>query len=549
MDISQIIQLFCGISLFLFGMSLMGDGLKKLSGDKLEPILHKLSNTRIKAVLLGTGVTAVIQSSCAIAVMVVGFVNSGMMKVAQAVNVILGAILGTSITGWILCLSYIEGGGSLKVLLSTSTLTGLVAVLGILLRMLSKKKGVQTTGDILLGFCVLMLGMKTMSEAVSGLGNSPQFVNALSTLSSPLIGILIGALFTVLLQSASAAVGILQALSVTGVMSFENTLPLLLGISIGAAAPVMLSSIGAEVSGKRTALIYPVSATLGVMFVASVFYTTDTIVHFEFRDTVMTPFNIALANTLLRLIMVLFLMPFSDIIESLAAMIITDKPGDEAETFHIHLEDRFLPYAALAIEQSRRTINEMAHASGKSLIRSLSLMDNYDENLYRKVYDAEDAVDKYETAIGNYLLRITQNDISASQNESIALFLHTLSDFERISDHALSLAKSAREIFEKEVRFSTDAGNELSELFRLMRSQARITTEAFTEADRYKAAQVGPLDNQIEALCDEMKSNHIRRLQEKKCTIQHGFIFNDIVNVCEQISDHCTHIAEAMTEE
>lgn len=298
MSFSEIIELICGISLFLFGMSLMGDGLKKLSGNKLEPILYRLSNTKPKAVLLGTGVTAVIQSSCATAVMVVGFVNSGMMKVTQGINVILGAILGTSITGWILCLSYIEGGGSLKAILSTSTLTGIVAVIGILLRMLGKRQNTINTGDILLGFSVLMIGMKMMSESVGGLGESPDFIHILSSLSNPILGILIGALFTALLQSASAAVGILQALSVTGVMSFESALPLLLGVVIGASAPVLLSSIGANVSGKRTALVYPVAGGLGVVFFSIFFYIAEVIVRFQFWDRMVTPFSIALLNTL-----------------------------------------------------------------------------------------------------------------------------------------------------------------------------------------------------------------------------------------------------------
>ena len=288
MSISEIIQLFCGVSLFLFGMSLMGDGLKKVSGNKLEPILYHLSNTQPKAVILGTGVTAVIQSSCATAVMVVGFVNSGMMKVSQGINVILGAILGTSITGWILCLSYIEGGGDLKTLLSTSTLTGVVAVAGILLRTAGKSQNIKNTGDIFLGFSVLMIGMKMMSEAVGGLGSSPWFVGALSTLSNPFFGILIGIAFTALLQSASAAVGILQALSVTGAMTFESALPLLLGVVIGASAPVMLSSIGANIPGKRTALVYPVASTIGVMFFSSIYYIADAMVGFSFVDKIMS---------------------------------------------------------------------------------------------------------------------------------------------------------------------------------------------------------------------------------------------------------------------
>jgi phosphate:Na+ symporter len=546
MGISEIIQLFCGISLFLFGMSLMGDGLKKVSGNKLEPILYRLSNTRFKAVLLGTGVTAVIQSSCATAVMVVGFVNSGMMKVAQGINVILGAILGTSITGWILCLSYIEGGGDLKALLSTATLTGIVAVTGISLRTFAKSQGAKNTGDILLGFSVLMIGMNMMSGAVGGLGKSPTFIRVFSSLSNPLPGILIGALFTALLQSASAAVGILQALSVTGVMSFESALPLLLGVAIGAAAPVLLSSLGANIDGKRTAFVYPLSAALGVMFFSSIYYIADNIIRFDFRDTIMTPFTIALLNTALRLIMVLFLAPFTDIIESLVKMLITD--NDKEERQQIHLEERFIPYPALAIEQSRRTVNEMARISGRALGRALSLFDNYNEPLYQKIETAENDVDHYEDTVSKYLVRLTTGqELTTQQNEKIALFLLTLSDMERISDHALNLAGSAREVSEKNVVFSPAARSELSRLFNLIRKETALTTDAFTEDDLYKAEQIHPINDQIEALCEEMKNNHIDRLQRNECTIQHGFIFNDITTFCERISNHCDHIATALT--
>lgn len=546
MSFSEIIELICGISLFFFGMSLMGDGLKKLSGNKLEPILYRLSNTKPKAVLLGTGVTAVIQSSCATAVMVVGFVNSGMMKVAQGISVILGAILGTSITGWILCLSYIEGGGDLKAILSTSTLTGIVAVIGILLRMLGKKQNTKNTGDILLGFSVLMIGMKMMSESVGGLGDSPYFIHALSSLSNPFLGILIGALFTALLQSASAAVGILQALSVTGAMTFDSALPLLLGIVIGAAAPVMLSSIGANIAGKRTALVYPVAACLGVMFFSSIYYIADVIVHFQFDETIMTPFSLALLNTLLRLIVVFFLLPFTDIIESLVSAIATDKDPEKAP--QIHLEERFISYPALAIEQSQHTINDMARISGRALSRALSLFDNYDERLFGKITEAENAVDQYEDAIGNYLVKVTRQELSPQQNISISLFLHTLPDFERISDHALNLAESAKEVSEKEVVFSPGAIEELNELFSLLRKEATLTIDAFLEEDGTKAEQTGPLDAEIKDLCGRMKNNHIARLQREECTIQHGFIFNDITTVCERISNHFVHVADAVTE-
>ena len=544
MSLSEIIQLLCGISLFLFGMSLMGDGLKKVSGNKLEPILYRLSNTRLKGVLLGTGVTAVIQSSSATAVMVVGFVNSGMMKLAQGINVIIGALLGTSITGWILCLSYIEGAGDLKALLSTSTLTGVVAIAGTLLRTAGKTPNVKNTGDIFLGFSVLMIGMKMMSEAVGGLGSSPHFIHLLSTLSNPFMGILIGAAFTALLQSASAAVGIVQALSVTGAMSFESTLPLLLGIVVGAAAPVMLSSFGATISGKRTAMVYPIATSLGVMFFSSIYYIADSMIGFKFTDTIMTPFSIAIVNTIMRLLIVLFLMPFTDIIEALVCMIVVDKDTDNIP--EVRMEERFIPYPALAIDHSRHMVDEMARISIKSLSRALSLFDRYDEALMGKVLKAENAVDSYEDAIGNYLVRVTKHELSQLQNNYASLALHTLSDIERISDHALNLAERAKEITDDEVVFSREARSELSELFNLIRKEATAALDAFTEADSLEAGNVNVLDEQVHALCDSMKNNHIERLQRAECTIQHGVIFNDIITLCERVSNHCSHIADVL---
>jgi phosphate:Na+ symporter len=328
-------------------------------------------------------------------------------------------------------------------------------------------------------------------------------------------------------------------------MTFESALPLLLGVSIGAAAPVLLSSFGANINGRRTAYVYPLSAVLGVMFFSSIYYIADTIVHFDFRDSIMTPFSIALFNTILRLIMVIFLAPFTDIIESLVNMLVTDR--DQEERVRIHLEDRFIPYPALAIEQSRQTVNDMARISGKALGRALSLFDSFNEPLYQKIVDAENDVDLYEDAVSKYLVRLTtRQELSRQQNEKIALFLLTLTDMERISDHALNLADRAKEVIDKNVKFSTEADSELSQLFSLIRREAGLITEAFTEDDLVKAGQVGPIDKEVETLCEKMKNNHIDRLQRNECTIQHGFIFNDITTFCERISNHCAHIATAL---
>ena len=546
MGISDMIALLSGIALFLFGMGLMGDGLKKVAGSRLELILYRLSNTPLKGVLLGTGVTAVIQSSCATSVMVVGFVNAGMMKLKQAIGVILGAILGTSITGWVISLSYIEGGSGIGQLLSTSTLTGLAAVIGILLRTFSKKSTKQHVGDILMGFAVLMFGMSTMSGAVSGLGEQAWFVGTLQSLSNPLLGILVGAAFTALLQSASAAVGIVQALSVTGAMRFDAALPLLMGIAIGAAFPVLLSALGAKADGKRTALVYLVSEVISVLICAALFYLADTIFRFSFTQTVMNPFSLAFVNTVLRLAMVLLLLPFTDVLEALVKLLVPEKQ-DEAP-LALRLEERFLTHPSLAIEQSRLTINDMAECAKEALGEALALLVRYTETTFTRVEQLESDADRYEDALGSYLVKLTGREMSDQQNEDVSKFLHTLTDLERISDHALNIAQSAKELNEKQLHFSDDAQRELSVVCRAVREVVRLTVQAFTENDLTLAVQVEPLEELIDQLVDKVKRHHIDRLQKGQCTIQQGFVLNDLLTSLERVGDHCSNVAVDMIE-
>ena len=533
--------------MFLFGMGLMGDGLKKVSGSRLEPILYRLSSTTFRGVLLGTGVTAVIQSSCATAVMVVGFVNAGMMKVRQGIGVILGAILGTSITGWVICLSYLDGAGGVAELISTATLTGLVAVAGIGLRMFAKKKASRYIGDILMGFAVLMTGMSVMSSSVEGLGRMAWFTDALTKMSHPVIGILVGTLFTALLQSASAAVGIVQALSVTGAMSFETSLPLLLGIAFGASAPVLFSAIGANVEGRRAALVYPVATGFGVVVCACLFYAANHVFPFPFMDRTMNPFSLAAVNSVLRFIMVVLLLPFTNVIETLVSALVPDRPEENGAPV-IQLEERFLAYPALAIEQSKLTINDMSQVSEKSLLTALSLIFDYSEEGFEQVKKLEDDGDTYEDSLGTYLIRVTGREMTVQQNEEVSKYLHTLSDFERISDHALNLAESARELHEKGLSFSPNAQRELDVLFAAVRQIVSMTMTAFCEEDLPLAGRVEPLEEVVDELCDQMKLNHVERLQQGICTIKQGFVFNDIVTNCERVSDHCSNIAVAMIE-
>jgi len=548
MGISEVVRLMCGVALFLFGMTLMGDGLKRVSGNKLEPILFRLSSTQFRGMLLGAGVTAVIQSSAATSVMVVGFVNSGMMKVRQAISVIIGAILGTSITGWVICLSYVEGTGSLSSILSTATLTGVIAVIGIVLRMFSKKQLHRHIGDILMGFAILMTGMSNMSGAVSGLGNQPWFTAMLTSMTNPILGILVGALFTAMLQSASAAVGIIQALSVTGAMTLSSALPLLMGVTIGASVPVLLTALGANTNGKRTALSYLVVTFMGMMVVASLFYIADSIFRFPFMSMVMNPFSLAFVNTVFRLAMLCLLAPFTDVLEAVVSLMVPEKKLTKEEDPTLRLEERFLGHPALAIAQSRITISAMAEQSRQALESAFSLLTSYSEEGFAAVEAMESSVDRYEDSLGSYLAKLTGQDLNEQQSMEVSKYLHTLSDFERISDHALNIAESAREIHEKKLHFSDDAKRELSVATRAVSRVVQLAVSSFESEDLSVARQVEPLEEVVDELCDQLKLRHVDRLQHGRCTISQGFVFNDLVTNLERVSDHCSNVAIALIE-
>ena len=549
MSIANLISLLSGIALFLFGMALMGDGLKKVAGNKLEVILFRLTGSPLKGFLLGTGVTAVIQSSSATSVMVVGFVNSGMMRVRQAISIVMGAILGTSITGWIICLSDLGGGGGWIDLFSTATLTGIISVVGIVLRMFSKSQTKRHIGDILMGFAVLMFGMSAMSGAVSPLRSDPTFLRILTTFSNPMLGILFGTRFTCVLQSASAAVGILQALASTGVIDFSMALPIIMGIAIGAALPVLLSAIGANVDGKRTAMVYLVVEVVGVIFWAAAFYLVNAFVQFDFMSMTMSSVSIAFVNTLFRFVKVVILLPFIDVIEKVVDLLVKDKPVQaEATDETIRLEERFIQHPALAIEQSRITINSMAAEAQENLAEAVRLLHHYSDEGYRTVVEMEQVVDRYEDRLGSYLVKLTGQELSSKQNEDASKFLHTISDFERISDHALNIAQTAKEMREKSIVFSDDALRELAVLESALAEIVHITVNAFIRNDLSLASRVEPLEELIDDLCDELKLHHVDRLQKGHCTLLNGFLFNDLLTNYERVADHCSNIAVAMIE-
>ncbi len=548
MSIANIFSLLGGVALFLFGITLMGEGLKRVAGSKLELVLYRLSGTPIKGVLLGAGVTAVIQSSSATSVMVVGFVNSGMMKLRQAVSVIQGALIGTSITGWVICLSSIQGGGWVS-LFSTATITAVVAVIGIFLRVFSRKQLHHHIGDILMGFAVLMYGMQIMSGAVAPLKESEQFIQMMTTFSNPFLGILAGALFTAILQSASAAVGILQALSMTGAITFATAYPVILGIAIGAAVPVLLSALGAKTDGRRTATSYLIIEMLGALLCGTLYYLPNCFFHFSMNDWVMNPVSIAAVNTIFRLITAILLFPFSKQIVKLTKLIIKSDSGKKHGYEELdRLDERFLQHPALAIEQSRLAVNSMAQLAKDNLIASVHLFSDYSDKKKKAIEETEELVDRYEDKLGTYLVKINTHELSQSQNESASKYLHTLSDFERIADHAINIADRASEMHSKNLKFSEAAHEDLKVLTSAIFEILDLSISAFVDNDLEKAYLVEPLEECIDILCDEMKLRHVDRLQGGTCSLAHGFIFNDLMTDFERVADHCSNIAIAIIE-
>lgn len=545
-----VIILLGGIALFLFGMQLMGDGLKKVAGGKLEVILYRLSNTPLKGVLLGTGVTAIIQSSSATSVMVVGFVNAGMIKMKQAIGIIMGAIIGTSVTGWVLCLSDISGGAGWVDLLSTEVLAAVIGVVGIMFRMVCKNPTKKHIGDIMIGFCILMVGMQNMSAAVAPLRSEPAFIDMLTKFSNPFIGILIGLLVTAVLQSASATVGILQALSVTGAISFSVALPIIMGIAVGAAMPVIISSFGATTDGKRTAFVYLLVDALGALIWAVVFYSVNHFVHFSFMDRTMTTVSIAFVNSLFRVATVAVLFPFIRFLEKMVCAIfkeVVDEEDKDIVEISV-LDDRFIAHPTVAIEQAKTVLCSMAHMAQKNLVRSMELLDTFSQEKYDKIQRREDKVDRYEDKLGTYLVKITQQELTPGQNKEVSKLLHTISDFERISDHAVNISQAAAELFNEKLKFSDCAVEDVELMSLIMKEIVGNVIDAFEQNKVEYAYKTEPLEELVDIYCDEMKMNHVKRVQKGECTLHQGFIFNDLLTDFERIADHCSNVAVAIIE-
>ena len=548
MGISNVLALFSGVALFLYGMTLMGDGLKKVAGKSLEVILYKLSSNPLKGILLGAGVTAVIQSSSATSVMVVGFVNSKMMKVKQAIGIIMGAIIGTSITGWIISLSSIEGSSGILELLSTESLTAVIAIIGIYLRMFCKHTKQKQIGDIMMGFAVLMFGMKYMSSSVSGLRNSPLFIDLLTNFSNPLIGILVGALFTAVIQSASAAVGILQALSIAGAITLEVALPMLMGIAVGASLPVLLSALGASSDGKRSAFAYLLVDVLGAVVIGVIFYSLNAVIGFSFLKVSLTTVGIALLNTIYRVIMVVMLAPAISLIEKMCKMVIKDDEEDELYE-EDRLEERFIAHPALAIEQCRITINNMATITRDNICNACNLLNGYSDKAFSKISKKEDIIDRYADKLGTYIVKVTRKELDKEQNGEVSKYLHTIEDFERIGDHGMNIAEAFQDLDQKKCSFTDEAKKDLSTLILAVEDMLTLTVEAFINNDLKLAYSIDPFEAVVDELCDKLKLGHVERLKKGDCTIEAGIAFNDLITDLERIGDHCNNVFISMLEQ
>jgi Na/Pi-cotransporter II-like protein len=539
-----------GLALFLYGMNAMGDGLAKVSGGKLERILEKLTSSPIKAVLLGCGVTAVIQSSSATTVMVVGFVNSGIMKLEQAVGVIMGANIGTTVTSWMLSLTGIESDNFFMQLLKPTSFSPILALIGVILIMFVKSEKKHDIGAIMLGFAILMFGMEMMSGAVEPLADVPEFTNILTMFSNPILGLIAGTVLTAVIQSSSASVGILQALCATGSVSFATALPIIMGQNIGTCVTAMISSIGAKKNAKRAALVHLYFNIIGTLVFMIAFYSINAVVHFSFLGHSANAAGIAVIHSVFNIVATVMLLPFRKGLVKLACLTMPDSEEDLALAAKDEnvLDVRFLEKPAFAVQQAKHAAVDMAEVSRRAVFTAMDLLTDFNEEKADQVERYEQKVDHYEDEIGTYLMQISGGQISREDSQTVAMLLHSIGDFERISDHAMNLCEVARQMQKKEGKFSKKAVEELKIYTDAVREIIAMSYQAFEEEDLKKAEMVEPLEEVIDHIDKEEKKRHMKRLRKEKCTIELGFCLSDIAMNLERIADHCSNIAVYMIQ-
>ncbi len=557
MNIFDVLTLICGLALFLYGMDVMGDALKKSAGNKLKTILGSLTSNKYKGFLLGLVVTAIIQSSSATTVMVVGFVNSGTMLLSQAVGVIMGANVGTAVTSWITALNGISGGADATAWLNwlkPDAWMPILALIGIALLMFSKNEKKKDIGTILMGFAILMVGMETMSGAVSGLRKSEEFHQILTLFTNPLLGILAGTILTAVVQSSSASVGILQALSSTGAITFSAAIPIIMGQNIGTCVTALLSSINVNKNGKRAALVHLYFNIIGVALFMCLYYLigsllsgTDFNILGMAESTAIDMWGIAGTHTIFKIFSVILLMPVSSWIEKLATMTVKGS-DDKGDSYTNMLDDLLLDTPAVAIERSYEVANQMARISVKALQQAISLLDNYDGKIAQGIREAEKMGDIYEDVLGSYLVKLSSRSMTEENSREVTKLLYMIGDFERISDHAVNLVISAEEMKDKEVTFTKKAEQELHVLYKAIDEIITMTGQAFVEKDMKHAYMVEPLEQVVDYLKEEIRMHHIIRMQKVECTMELGFVLSDILTNLERVSDHCSNIAGCLIE-
>lgn len=546
MDIFSVLNMVGGLALFLYGMHIMGDSLAKVSGGKLEVILEKFTSSPLRAVLLGAGVTAVIQSSSATTVMVVGFVNSGIMKLGQAVGIIMGANVGTTVTSWILSLTGLEGDNMVLALCKPSAFSPVLALIGVSLILFAKSGRKQDVGTILAGFAILMTGMETMSGAMKPLADNDQFKHLFLLFGeNPALGILAGTVLTAVIQSSSASVGILQALCMTGRVPFSSAIPIIMGQNIGTCATALISGVGASKNAKRASFLHLYFNLIGTLIFVVAFYVLHGILDFAFMDQAATGAGIAVVHSVFNLSATLVLLPFRDGLVKLSMLTVRDGKDEEVQqgTVSRFLDERFLERPAFAIAQAKKASVEMAGFAIDAMNQSISLLTSYDKKKAKRVLELENVVDRYEDDLGTYLMRLGNADLSEQDSQRVSLMLHCIGDFERISDHACNIVETAGRVQKKEEQFSEKALLELKVYKKAVREILRLTREVYEEEDVALAMEVEPLKEVVDALTDEVKKRHIKRLRKGKCTINLGFVLSDITTDLERVADHCSNVA------
>lgn len=545
MDLFDVLTLLGGLSLFFFGMNLMGASLEKRAGSSLKILLGKLTSRKILGFLTGMGVTAVIQSSSATTVMVVGFVNSGLLTLRQAISVIMGANVGTTVTAWILSLTGLDGDNFFVMLLKPTSFTPILALIGVVLTMMAKSDKKKDVGMILLGFAVLMFGMDTMSGAVAGLEEVPEFRNILLMFSNPVLGVLAGAGLTAIIQSSSASVGILQALSATGQVTYGAAIPIIMGQNIGTCVTAMISSVGANKNAKRAAVVHLLFNIVGTAVWLAVFYGINAVVQFSFVSHSIDQLGIAVVHTAFNILCTALLFPFSGLLEKMACRLVPDTKAPEKIQI---LDERFLATPSVAIDRCQEVAETMARISMDALKTSCQLIEHYDPKSAQAVRETEQEADQYEDMLGTYLVKLGRADLNAADSRETAKLLHIIGDFERISDHAVNLVESAEEIRNKGLSFSVHAKQELAVLTAAVGEVMDLALDAFLQNDPALAAKVEPLEQVVDTLKEQLRNRHILRLQKGECTIELGFVWSDLLTSLERVADHCSNIAGCVIE-